>query len=157
MRFHLGNKSLWFLSVLFGVLCILSTSIQASRLHGRAIRVRQFQEIVKTGTVTDFQEKSNRKGDEIVHLVMRSGDETIKVQVGPVSYLREKHFSIAPGDQIEVKGWAKGYSRKLTMEAREIRNGGKKITLRDSTGHPEWSRKTRVIRTGPRWPRRRRF
>jgi DNA/RNA endonuclease YhcR with UshA esterase domain len=61
------------------------------------------------------------------------------VLVGPSSFLQEKNFSFAKGDQIEVTGSKVKYGTSDAIIAREIKKGDKVLTLRNEKGVPEWS------------------
>jgi hypothetical protein len=73
------------------------------------------------------------------HVVLKSGEESAEVMVGPSTFITGKGFSFATGDSLEVTG------SKITMNgagyiiAREVVKNGKSLTLRDRGGKPQWS------------------
>lgn len=73
------------------------------------------------------------------HLVLNTNKESLIVLVGPSSFLTEKSFSFAKGEQIEVTGSKIKYGGSDAIIAREIKKGDQVLTLRDDNGVPEWS------------------
>jgi hypothetical protein len=72
-------------------------------------------------------------------LVLKTDKETLTVLVGPTRFVKEKNFTFAQGDQIEVTGSKVKYNNADAVIAREIKKGDKTLTLRDEKGIPEWS------------------
>lgn len=74
-----------------------------------------------------------------MHLVVKTESETLTVLIGPSSFVKEKNFTFAKGDQIEVTGSKVKYDDKDAVIARDIKKGDKTLTLRNEKGIPEWS------------------
>jgi DNA/RNA endonuclease YhcR with UshA esterase domain len=74
-----------------------------------------------------------------VHLLVKAGQETTEVRLGPKTYLNEKQFSFAKGDQVEVVGSKVKVNGAEQMIAREVKKGDKTLVLRGKNGKPEWS------------------
>jgi len=100
------------------------------------------------GTIEDVQQSTmqpghmggvNRMGHVGTHLVVKSDSGTDTVLVGPSSYVKDQGFEFSKGDQIEVTGSKVKYDDTDAVIAREIKMGGKVLTLRDEKGVPEWS------------------
>ena len=100
------------------------------------------------GAVLEVQEgamQSGQKGEMKgmghmgTHLVVKTDKESLTVLVGPSSFLQEKNFSFAKGDQIEVTGSKVKYGDSDAIIAREIKKGDKVLMLRNEKGVPEWS------------------
>jgi hypothetical protein len=100
------------------------------------------------GTVQEVQEGMMRSGQMGqmhgmshmgTHLLLRTEDATYTVLVGPTRFMREKSFQFAKDDQIEVTGSKVQYNGTQALIAREIKKGGKVLTLRNENGIPEWS------------------
>ena len=73
---------------------------------------------------------------------VKTGDRELAVILGPASYLEEKKFSAAAGDQIVVIG-APLPNRPEVIVAREVRLRGITLTLRDGNGRPLWTHRRR--------------
>lgn len=56
------------------------------------------------GTVQKVQEQAGRHGWKGTHLVLKTDSGTLPVHVGPSSYISNKQFSFAEGDQVEILG-----------------------------------------------------
>jgi hypothetical protein len=74
------------------------------------------------------------------HLLLKTQSGPLNVMVGPSSYLAEKNFSFAKGDEISVTGSKVSFRGREELIAREIQKGGKTLTLRNQDGTPLWSR-----------------
>lgn len=75
-----------------------------------------------------------------LHLVVKTGKETVTVLAGPASFAKDKGFSFTKGDKVEVTGSRVTYNDAEAIIAREIRKGGKTLVLRNEDGVPKWSR-----------------
>ena len=65
--------------------------------------------------------------------------ETLEVRLGPTTFLEKEKFTFAKGDQIEVTGSKVKIEGADALIAREVKKGGKTLTLRDAQGVPAWS------------------
>ncbi len=101
--------------------------------------------VTAKGTVQEVQSgmmqsgQMGRMGHMGTHLILKTDDATYTVLVGPSSYVKDKKFEFAKGDQIEVTGSKVKYDGGDALVAREIKKGDKVLTLRDEKGVPEWS------------------
>lgn len=72
-----------------------------------------------------------------IYLNLQADSGTLRIYLGPSSFLESKNFKFAKGDQIEVTG------SKLpngdTIIAREVKRGDQVLVLRNAQGIPEWS------------------
>ena len=75
-----------------------------------------------------------------IHLMMKTGKESISIHVGPAWYLDRQNFVIKAKDKIKVIGSRITFDGKPAIIAAEIHNGNKVIKLRDENGYPLWSR-----------------
>ena len=100
------------------------------------------------GTVEEVQEGMMQSGQMSqmkgmghmgMHLIVKTESESLTVLVGPSSFVKEKNFTFAKGDQIEVTGSKVKYDDKDAVIARDIKKGDKTLTLRNEKGIPEWS------------------
>lgn len=101
-------------------------------------------EITVKGTVEEVQQTQGRRGWNGTHLILKTAAENMEVHVGPSSYLTEKQFSFAKGDQLEVVGSKVELGTKAVLIAREITKDGNKLVLRNAQGIPMWPRGRRT-------------
>jgi hypothetical protein len=104
----------------------------------------------KTGPAYDFANEVKLKGTveevrmvpgnfEGVHVMLKTGTETILVHLAPEGFLKMLEFTVAKGDTLEVTGC------KITGEfgpeilARDVVSGNNDLTLRDKKGLPAWA------------------
>ncbi|HZQ67325.1 MAG TPA: hypothetical protein VFA68_02305 [Terriglobales bacterium] len=69
----------------------------------------------------------------------KSDGRILEVHVGPSDYIQKQQFSFAKGDQIEVTGSKVQMQGTAVLLAREIKEGGKTLVLRDASGVPKWA------------------
>jgi hypothetical protein len=99
-------------------------------------------EITIKGTVEEVKEQScptcgrNQTG---THLIVRSDAGTFDAHLGPTSFLAKNKFSFAKGDQVEIIGSKVKMDGADALLAREVKKGGKTLTLRNAQGVPAWS------------------
>lgn len=100
-------------------------------------------EVTVKGTVGEVKEVTSPMGWAGEHLTLKTENETLDVHLGPASFLAEKKFSLAKGDQIEVTGSKIKYEGTDALLAREVKKGDQTLTLRNAQGIPQWSRSPR--------------
>lgn len=88
-------------------------------------------------SVTDVQERVEK--GKVVSEVRKTEGRTVDVHLGPASFLKDKGFSFAKGDKIQVTGSKVEYLGAEALVAREVRKGDKTLVLRNAQGIPEWS------------------
>jgi|SRR5579875_1343743 hypothetical protein len=91
------------------------------------------------GTVEEVRTVTGRGGWNGTHLTMKTADKTIDVHLGPASFLKQKGFTFAKGDQIEVTGAKAEFGGSEAIIAREVKKGSETLVLRDAQGIPKWS------------------
>jgi len=110
----------------------------------RGVMYNPATETTIKGTVEEVKTISGRRSWwNGIHLMLKAEDKTLDVHLGPESFLKEKGFSFAKGDQVEVIGSKVNYQGGEAIIAREVKKDGKTLTLRDAQGFPEWSRSRR--------------
>ena len=72
--------------------------------------------------------------------MIKTAQGSLEVHLGPTSYLEKQQFAFAKGDQIEVIGSKVKIESADVVIAREVKKGGKTLTLRDAQGVPFWSK-----------------
>lgn len=73
-----------------------------------------------------------------VQILLKTGEETIPVHLGPVWFIKKQKREAAPGDKIEITGSRVDSEGKPVIMASEIRKGDKSLKLRDEKGVPVW-------------------
>jgi hypothetical protein len=73
-----------------------------------------------------------------LHLVLKTENQTIPVQVGPPSFLAQNKMTLVRGDQIEVIGAKGNFLGTDAVMVREITKGNQHLRLRDAKGMPLW-------------------
>lgn len=76
---------------------------------------------------------------EGVHLMVKSGTDTIFVHVAPEAFLKDMEVAFEKGDQLEILGSKVKVDGQDELLAREITKNGNQLTLRDKKGMPIWS------------------
>jgi hypothetical protein len=97
-------------------------------------------ETTVNGTVEKVATISGRSGWSGTHLDLKTDSGIVDVHLGPSAYLSSKGFQFANNDQLEVTGSKVMYQGHPAIIAREVKMGGKVLTLRNAQGIPEWSR-----------------
>jgi hypothetical protein len=99
------------------------------------------------GTVQDVQEGTMQPGAMGrmsgmggLHLTVKTEEGTVTVLAGPASFAKDKGFSFAKDDKVEVIGSRVKYNGAEAIIAREIKKGGKTLVLRNEDGIPKWSK-----------------
>ena len=73
------------------------------------------------------------------HLIVKTGQNTIEVHVGPSWYLREQKCEFKKDAEIEILGSKVNLQGTDVLVARQIKDGSNTCTLRDPQGVPAWS------------------
>ncbi|MBU5635225.1 DNA-binding protein [Geomonas sp. Red69] len=93
-----------------------------------------------SGEVAKVELMSARKGPgNGVHLLLRTGQETIPVHLGPAWFLERLDTRIEKGDRVEVKGARVTFDGKPAIIAAEVKKGDAVLQLRDQAGVPVWA------------------
>ncbi|HET7212340.1 MAG TPA: DNA-binding protein [Terriglobia bacterium] len=108
---------------------------------GRGTRIyNPANETTVNGTVEEVKTITGRHGWNGTHLTLKTADKTLDVHLGPATFLKEKGFSVAKGDQVEVTGATATFEDSEALIARKVKKGDKTLALRDARGIPKWSR-----------------
>lgn len=97
-------------------------------------------EVTLRGTVEKVESQIGKMGWNGTHLVVRFEAGALTVHVGPSPYLVQQGFTFAQGDLIEVTGSRVKFEGLDVLVGREIRQGDRRLTLRNRQGIPAWSR-----------------
>lgn len=135
-----------------GALAQQTASPQAQGMHGMGMmhaqpaydpgtvetvsgKVVAVERTAPKGRTMDGRMPGTRYG---VHLVLKTGKETIPVHLGPAWYIENQAVKIAPKDRIEVKGSRIMFEGKPALVAAQVTKGSEVLTLRDANGVPVW-------------------
>jgi hypothetical protein len=93
-----------------------------------------------SGEVVSVEEIKPMKGMRAgIHLLVKSGKETVSVHLGPAWYIERLDTQISEGDTIEIKGSRVSFEGKPAIIAAEIKKGDVVLRLRDDQGISVWS------------------
>lgn len=89
------------------------------------------------GTVEEV--KLPAKGNEIAHLMVKSGSGIVDVYLCPKSFLDDMGLTFSKGEEVAVTGSKTTQDTTDMILARSIEMGNDNMTLRDNKGTPVWS------------------
>jgi hypothetical protein len=129
-------------SILILALTIAMSTALALAQKGKGQRqYNPATETTVTGTVEEVKKIPGPSGGPGgTHLMIKTAQGSLEVHLGPTSYLEGQQFAFAKGDQIEVIGSRVKIESADVVIAREVKKGGKSLTLRDAQGVPAWSK-----------------
>ena len=136
------SKSTFFVTTAVFLLASI-LPVVAQRGGGYRTKPRPYDpttEVTMKGSVEEVTEQSGHRGWSGTHLTLKTDTETLDVHVGPSWFISQNQFSFAKGDQIEITGSKVKLGKGNALLAREIKKGGKTLTLRNAQGIPVWSR-----------------
>lgn len=90
------------------------------------------------GTIQDITMPAAGHEKEVVHLLMKVGDDTISVYLCPKSFLDEMGVEFNRGDEIVVTGSKVKQDNVDLVLARQAQKGQDTLVLRDDKGKPVW-------------------
>jgi hypothetical protein len=132
---HVAGSS-WIFS-----LCILEFCIAASVISASAQTSPKYDassEIKMKGTVEDLKVPPKGHEKEIVHLVMKNGDQAVDVYLCPKSFMDDMGVTFNKGDEIAFTGSKVTQGGSEMMLAREVVKGQDTLVFRDGQGKPVW-------------------
>ncbi len=94
-------------------------------------------ELKLSGIVDELKEVPG--ADEGLHFMLKDGEKTILIHVGPDKFLKEVEAQFAKGDKVSLVGSkVKSADGEDEILAREITKDNNTVVLRDSKGEPAW-------------------
>jgi hypothetical protein len=91
------------------------------------------------GVVATVEENAYSCHWGATEVTLKTGKGTFVVQMGPTRFLAQNNFSIARGDELNVRGFKFTCQGTTFLIARDVTKGGKTLTLRDALGVPSWA------------------
>lgn len=126
---------------LFGILFLLAMSFSlGSHSFGQngAPKYDATTETKMKGTVEDLKLPPKGHEKEIVHLVMKNGEETVDLYLCPKFFMDDMGVTFTKGDEIAFTGSKVKQEGADIMLAREVVKGQDTLVLRDDKGKPVW-------------------
>lgn len=90
------------------------------------------------GTVEELKLEPPTGGKPVAYLVIKSGEDKVKVFLGPKSFLDEMSITFVGGEDVQVTGCKVKQDGTDVILAREVVKSGDTVTLRFSDGKPAW-------------------
>jgi len=91
------------------------------------------------GTIQDVTLPATGHEKEVVHLVMKIGNDTVDVYLCPKSFLDEMGMEFNKGDEITVTGSKVKQGDTDLVLARQAARGNDTLVFRDDKGNPVWT------------------
>ncbi|MFB3815040.1 MAG: hypothetical protein ACE14L_13105 [Terriglobales bacterium] len=92
------------------------------------------------GVVDEVKEVPNScLGVTGLHLMIKTTDSTVEVQVGPVDFLKEIEVTFAKGDELQIVASKVTKDGNALLLAREVTQKGNVLVMRDKKGEPVWT------------------
>jgi hypothetical protein len=91
------------------------------------------------GSVDEVKPPPKGSEKDAVHLLVKSGADTLDVYLCPQSFLDDMGVSFAKGDEIALTGSKIKQGEADLILAREVVKGSDTLVLRDDKGNPIWS------------------
>ena len=90
------------------------------------------------GTVEEVKLPPKASEKDVVHLLVKSGTDTVDVYLCPKSFLDDMGVSFGKGDEIAMTGSKVRQGEADLILAREVVKGTDTLVLRDEKGNPVW-------------------
>ena len=104
-----------------------------TRVSARAAAYDATREVVVQGTVLNYSENSTSRPNG-AHVTVQTPTGPVDVHLGPSSYLRSHHFSLATGDSVRFVGAMSSADTGSVLLARIAQKGSQAIAIRSTQG-----------------------
>jgi hypothetical protein len=92
------------------------------------------------GVIEEVKEVPNScLGDTGTHLMLKTGNGIVEIQVAPPDFLKFMDISFAKGEEIQVVGSQVTVNGNPLVLARTITRNNNDVAVRDSKGTPAWT------------------
>ena len=91
------------------------------------------------GAVEEMKLPPKGSEKEVVHLLVKTGTDTVDVYLCPKSFLDDMGVSFSKGDEIALTGSKVKQGDADLILAREVVKGSDTLVLRDEKGSPVWN------------------
>jgi len=93
-----------------------------------------------SGEVVSVDKMTPIKGmSDGIHLILKTGKETVSIHLGPSWYIENQDIQIQPKDKVEIVGSRITFDGKPAVIAAKVKKGNEILQLRDDNGYPVWS------------------
>lgn len=99
----------------------------------RAMAYAASRETAVQGTVIQYEETASAAPIG-AHAKVQTASGVVDVHLGPVSYLKDRNFSLAPGDAVRFVGMPALGKKGSVYLARAVERGGETLVLRSPRG-----------------------
>jgi hypothetical protein len=125
--------------VLF-LLGLMLTAVAFAQKKPAGLRYDPASETTLKGVVDDVKEVPNSfAGESGLHVMLKTSDGTVEVQVAPVSFLKDMEITFAKGEELKIIGAKVIKDGSPLVLARDITRNGNEFVLRDKEGAPVWT------------------
>jgi len=91
------------------------------------------------GTIEEVKLPAKGSEKEVVHLLVKNGDEVVDLYFCPKSFMDDMGVSFSKGDELSFTGSKVKYAGADLILAREVLKGADTLVLRDEKGNPVWN------------------
>lgn len=91
------------------------------------------------GTVEEVKLPPKGREKEVVHLLMKNGEDIVDLYFCPKSFMDDMGVSFSKGDEVAFTGSKVRYGGADLVLAREVVKGSDTLVLRDDKGNPVWN------------------
>jgi hypothetical protein len=146
MKIGLGGAAGTILLTITGVVCLGAGFLEVADAQEKQAAVRQqsvagprsmayatSREMSVQGTVVKFEEAS-KDAPIGAHAKVQTATGIVDVHLGPNSYLKSNHFSLAAGDVVRIAGAQTVLKGRSVVLARTIQRGSDTLTVRTPSG-----------------------
>jgi len=91
------------------------------------------------GTVEEVKLPPKGSEKEVVHLLMKNGEDIVDLYFCPKSFMDDMGVSFSKGDEVAFTGSKVKYGGADLVLAREVVKGSDTLVLRDDKGNPVWN------------------
>ncbi len=96
-------------------------------------------EVKIKGTIEEVKLPPKGSEKEIVHLLVKSGTDSVDVYLCPKSFFDDMGMDFGKGDEITLTGSRVKQGETDLVLAREVVKGNNTFVLRDAKGDPVWN------------------
>jgi hypothetical protein len=91
------------------------------------------------GTVDEVKLPAKGNEKEVVHLLLKNGEDVVDLYFCPKSFMDDMGVSFSKGDELAFTGSKVKYGGVDLILAREVLKGTETLVLRDEKGTPVWN------------------
>jgi len=119
---------------------LLSTGLAAQETRKEKEKEKETEKrtmVVRTGKIKTFE----RSGDPAT-IVVRTDKGEVNAELAPVTYLEEQKLSLAPDQDITVRGYETVRDGRTVFVTSEVTSAGRVVRLRNDDDAPVWTKVT---------------